>query len=298
MAINNLKINRLNFLFIMKNIIEIEQGLDTQKIIVDVSNLSVGDKYKKRIKKFIEVANSNFKFRNPNEILSTLKIKESKRSSYNIEENKIRVKEAEDIYHELFHTLTTIILKKASIVGFNQWNNYIDMAISLNEGYTDLLSKQYFDAKIYYNKEANIANKVELIIGKARMQQMYSSNDLMGIINFLAQYTSKMEAVSFITLMDKLNGCKSESKKSIRIMNICSNYLVNLYLSFLSESYRKGMITNFDVNQKLSIFKEQFAKYAFDSKIVKRQYLRSNDYYDITSKLSNESFQKQLSKKS
>ena len=48
---------------------------------------------------------------------------------------------------------------------------------------------------------------------------------------------------------------------------------------------------------RLSIFKEEFTKYAFYNDDVEKEYLKSSDYLDITSKLSNSNFREELRKK-
>ena len=80
-------------------------------------------------------------------------------------------------------------------------------------------------------------------------------------------------------------------------MNILSNYLVDVYLNVLIESYSRGKFDKADINIFLSIFNEEFTKYAFYNDDIEKEYLRSSDYLDITSKLSNGNFQEQLRKK-
>ena len=49
--------------------------------------------------------------------------------------------------------------------------------------------------------EANIVSKVELMLGKEKMRNMYTSNDLIGLIEFLSKHSSKQEAIGFITTL-------------------------------------------------------------------------------------------------
>ena len=80
-------------------------------------------------------------------------------------------------------------------------------------------------------------------------------------------------------------------------MSILSNYLVDVYINDLVTQYEVGILSYADIYNKLDKFKDIFVKYAFDDKKLKKKYLRSSDYLDITSKLSNGNFQKQLRKK-
>ena len=80
MAINNLKINKIKFEYLLKNIKPVEQTEDKQEIIVDIDKLTIDEKYKPYLKHFIKKTNANFNFRNSNEILRTLKINKLKKS--------------------------------------------------------------------------------------------------------------------------------------------------------------------------------------------------------------------------
>lgn len=306
MAIKNLNINKLKCAFFYQKILELEPILGKQEITIDINELTIDEKYKPYIKKFIKKTKADFNFRNPNETLRTLKVTKLKKSKakkhgatgyYNFYNNKIKIYIIDTIYHELFHAFTYHETAKNYFCGFNQGNDYLDIANSLNEGYTDLLTKRYFDIEIAYMMEANIASKIELMLGKEKMRSMNTANDLRGLIEFLSKHSSKQEAIGFITMMDKLDNYDYESKKAINLMNILSNYLVDVYLNFLAENYSLGIIDNADVNSELTKFKDKFVKHAFDDKKLKKEYLRSSDYLDITSKLSNGNFQKQLRKK-
>ena len=68
-------------------------------------------------------------------------------------------------------------------------------------------------------------------------------------------------------------------------------------MNVLIEYYSRGKFDKADINIFLSIFNEEFTKYAFYNDDIEKEYLRSSDYLDITSKLSNDHFQKQLRKK-
>ena len=220
---------------------------------------------------------------------------------YNDLNNKIYVgKNIDDsIYHELFHAFT--IYKKnilSTVSGFNYTNIHTDIARRLNEGYTDLLTNRYFDSVVSYMIEANIARKTELILGEKNMQNLYASNNLYAIIKSLSKFSSEEEAIAFISSVDKLGIYRNNIKKSIQFMNILSNYLVDVYVNVLVEFYSRGKFDKEDINIFFSIFKEEFTNYAFyDDDYIEKEYLRSSDYLDITSKLSNGNFQKQLRKK-
>ena len=64
MAINNLKINKIKFEYLLKNIKPVEQTEDKQEITVDIDELTIDEKYKPYLKHFIKKTNANFNFRN------------------------------------------------------------------------------------------------------------------------------------------------------------------------------------------------------------------------------------------
>ena len=163
MAINNLKINKIKFEYLLKNIKPVEQIKDKQEITVDIDELTIDEKYKPYIKEFIKKTSANFNFRNPNEKLKTLAIKPkpilltlmhpTSEASYDIFNNKIYAgKNIDDsIYHELFHAFTSYKKNALSTVsGFNYTNIHANIARRLNEGYTDLLTNRYFDIDVAY----------------------------------------------------------------------------------------------------------------------------------------------------
>ena len=310
MAINNLKINKIKFEYLLKNIKPVEHIEDKQEITVDIDELTMDEEYKLYIKEFVKKTSANFNFNNPNEKLETLTIKlktvlqtllfPTSEAEYNSLNNKIYVgKNIDDsIYHELFHVFTTYKKNILSTVsGFNYTNIHTDIARSLNEGYTDLLANRYFDSVVSYMIEANIARKTEIILSEKNMQNLYASNNLYAIIKSLSKFSSEEEAIAFISSTDKLSIYRNNIKRSIQIMNILSNYLVDVYLNVLVEFYSRGKFDKEDINIFFSIFKEEFTNYAFYNDDVEKEYLRSSDYLDITSKLSNGNFQKQLQKK-
>ena len=305
MSIDALKINKINYIskYAIKRIPSVEQ----ENIVIDIDNLQIDSMYKPYLREFINKT-SNFNFRNINKTLETLnitniKFPESllkvKEGDYSIIENKIRIRKdkIDSLYHELFHAFTSWREDSAIGCGFYQEDLGYNIGSSLDEGYTDLLFKDIFNNEINYTVEANIANKLQLILTKEKMQEMYTSNNLIDIVEFLSQYSSKQESVSFIILMDKLDKYNYENKKTIRLMNILSNYLVDVYVNVLVEFYSQGKFDKEDINISFSIFKEEFTKYAFYNDDIEKEYLRSSDYLDITSKLSNDHFREQLRKK-
>lgn len=111
--------------------------------------------------------------------------------------------------HELFHAAASknhfssgfyhTILSKGHVsykLQIGKW---------LNEGYTELLNIRYFGSNFgrSYIHEVFLMNKLEHIIGKDKMEQLYINSDLKGLINEINKYLSKKETMTF-TLKKKV----------------------------------------------------------------------------------------------
>ena len=64
--VNNLKINKIKFKYLLKNIKPVEHIKDKQEITVNIDELTIDEKYKPYIKEFVKKTSTNFNFRNPN----------------------------------------------------------------------------------------------------------------------------------------------------------------------------------------------------------------------------------------
>ncbi len=216
---------------------------------------------------------------------------------YNISTHEIKVSLpiSDCIYHELFHAFSSFKVDGEMYgSGFWLYNKHGDIGLMLNEGYTDLLAFRYFCNSISYGKEANIAQKLEFMVGKQRMEEMYGSNNLLGLVQFLSSYSSFDYAVKFLMILDKFSVHKSICPKDIKIINDVSNYLVELYLNYLLTEYKLGKIDISVLTERLEEFKSHFSDYIFNSDWLKSYYECSSEYEDITNKLSKDYFQKTM----
>lgn len=144
----------------------------------------------------------------------------------------------------------------------------------MNEGYTDLLVKRYLNTEIFYTVEANIASKIELIFRKEEMETLYCNNGLSKFIQILSAYSSKQEVLRFLLQYDKLDKLNYEDKRMIKVVNVLSNYLIDIYLTVLVEKYMQEKITSIEMSHALSEFKEKFADYTFGDKELESYYLK------------------------
>lgn len=144
--------------------------------------------------------------------------------SYNTNKNRLTViDKASDeissiICHELLHMASTIETQHTTFVGFHQENKATKktIGVALNEGYTEYLNKKYFNSTLEttYENEIDIAERIEFIIGKDKMQELYFTANLNGLIDELAKYTTVEKAISIIKDLDKI--MKSKEKQEIK----------------------------------------------------------------------------------
>ena len=112
------------------------------------------------------------------------------------------------IDHELFHAATTIIEPETGNIfcGFLQIRNNVEIGRSINEGYTQYITENLFGKKKKllqaYGYEKSIAQVVEMIVGKEKMQSLYFNANLKGLVDCLKQYTDEEKIYNFFTTLD------------------------------------------------------------------------------------------------
>ena len=116
------------------------------------------------------------------------------------------------INHELFHASTTINDKDTEMIycGFQQISNKKKkIGEGLNEGYTQYLTEKYFGKEnslnTAYTYEKRIAETLEIIVGKEKMQSLYFNANLHGLVEYLKKYAPEYDIYKFISTLDFLN---------------------------------------------------------------------------------------------
>lgn len=142
------------------------------------------------------------------------------------------------VTHELFHATASKNLFSSgfhhSILSNGHTGSQIQIGRWLNEGYTELLNIRYFGSNYgrSYTHEVFLMNKLEHIIGKEKMEQLYINSDLKGLINEINKYLDKKETMSFIKE-------KSLSKRLLYLqkmyINKCKNERIVIDNSFVSQ---------------------------------------------------------------
>ena len=162
--------------------------------------------------------NLSIKERNKNilDYLNILIAGVSAAAEYDPKTNKMYIVEKDEdkiknlIAHELLHMSSSKEDESVSCCGFHQINKQskVNIGIALNEGYTEHLNQQYFFPDYFedsYLHEQSIAYEIEKIVGKKKMEQLYFSADLYGLIQELTKYASLEEVIMFLRDFDKLH---------------------------------------------------------------------------------------------
>ena len=169
------------------------------------------------------------------------KDKENASASYKISENKIYFLPGykSSLFHEFLHMISTILDKDEKITGF--YHTYttpkmkLGIGIGLTEGYTDLLANRYFNTSIQYNIEEDIAEIIELLIGRRKMEHLYLTSNQYGLIKELEKYTSLVEVSEFLMRLDDI--CIIGSKKELTEKD--KDKINNIYNTTISSFLRK-----------------------------------------------------------
>ncbi len=232
----------------------------------------ISSEVKEEIYKFIDVIFKNFElpvlvnfFNNINGLC--VKEGKSKHSSvYNAYLNSIHYNYIGTIYHELFHMSSTHLESDGDNINCFTGFSFISvksqifcmckLGVSLNEGYTELLTERYFldafnNTSDYYMVERNIASYVEKIVGKSLMERLYLNGNLKGLIDELNKYNSYEEITQFFTNFDlaftylRLNSwlVTTKIKKVQESLANVYKFLISSYINKLKIDLNNNRIT-------------------------------------------------------
>lgn len=229
---------------------------DFNKIIYDFytileknfSNCSLGSFYTNLRSLKVKVRNYNIL-----DLISMRLFETLDAGSYNTKKNKFTlIDEGGEVVksiicHELLHMSSTIETKYITFSGFFQENKKTKKTIgtALNEGYTEYLNQKYFNSVLEsnYENEIIIAERLEFIIGKDKMQELYFSANLNSLIDELSKYTTEENAISIIQDLDKVMKSKEkEESKRLRYAKIC-NSIAKIYIEQQHQLLDEGKIS-------------------------------------------------------
>ena len=187
-------------------------------------NKIITDLYKEYLIKFILTLiskNANFDFTIFKKNIKSLNIVITNRENeiwtaqYDNKKNIIYIQEEQlnlglledNLYHELFHMLTSRNKHQIEYIGF-QKNGVFGKGI--NEGYTQVLCKRYFNLETGgYQVEEIISRSLEYIVSKSLMENFYSKAKFNELISEIAKYNNDINEtyrlLSDIDILLKLN---------------------------------------------------------------------------------------------
>ena len=186
--------------------------------------------------------------------------------TYDSIDNKIRIYQNEDdvIYHELFHMASNILAKNGNYTGLCRKKGDYCIGLAINEGYTEYLTKKYFRFESdSYEFEVFVASKLEQIIGKDKLQSLYLSADLYGLIEELSKYANKKAIENFLLRLDHYSGRYNTEFISDR-ENKFLKLLKNNIIDFLIKCYDNKI----DLNGAISLEEKTRRKYNFEKEIL------------------------------
>ena len=248
------------------------------KVEHDVLNLEEIAKreYGDCLVKFLTVLNNNFSKEDLNNFYNniySLKFKDKNFkfinklfnqrtiAEYCLNDNEIKINKDnyhKSIYHELFH-MASANRSNNYCGGFSQGNNNVGYGI--DEGYTDLLTQRYFVkedfSSIKYRYLRGISQKIEVIVGKEKMESLYMNADLLGLINELKLYSTEENVMKFITNMDFVYKYMSYGKMFGARKKLVNKALREI-VEFIVKTYTNKLIRE---KEKIGFSKEKFVEY-------------------------------------
>ena len=189
------------------------------------------------------------------------------------------------LFHELFHMASSVYDNGISYIGFSQKNHKEGtwrIGDGINEGYTELLRRRACDEKkelttINYNVSVEIVKRLEEIVGKDRMQQLYFKADLPGLIKELEKYSTEDEIAQFISGTDFIYNKLEFRNIDDNIIEMIRESFKNVYEYMFKALVRKEKLNYedglIDEKELVKIIADKVMKYEKDHYIDYKYYI-------------------------
>lgn len=203
------------------------------KLISDGSNLSL-DYFHDNLET-LNVSYYNFWFYNRMSDSNVL-------GSYSLLENEIYIDKKGSLRilaHELLHVLGSKIDGPEYKSGFHYANakDRIHLGKYFNEGYVEVLADRYFGMRSTpaYAKDKVFATLIEDVVGREKMEELYSHGDIEGLFDELLPYTTEDKLVNFFKDVEKNHKLKSDkdgytTKEQLQAFARCENFCLECWL--------------------------------------------------------------------
>lgn len=185
----------------------VDHYIDKDNVFVNTGN----DKTDEILNRFLDTMNKNFDredlknlYDNIIWVLLKKKFRFKNHGDYDLIDNVIKGNEEDVITYELLHLSSNPYDETSDYCGFSYTiDNYL-IGIGLDEGYTELLNRRYFNSetKTSYENQIITCEYLEKIVGQKNMEKMYLNANLHGLIKELKKYYSLQEIERFIIAVD------------------------------------------------------------------------------------------------
>ena len=189
--------------------------------------------------------------------------------------------------NELIHLATSYTRGVLTSTGFQQTIPGVQMVgMGLNEGYTELINRRYFQQKLpenasepinVYEEQQIFAYGIEKLIGRKTMEKLFFDADLEGLVTEMSKYADINVVLDIIKKIDEFHISKEQITKEQLSAEIKTT-LANLIQKRIDKTYHEGRIRQ-DQYESLSL---ENALYLYGQEIIKQ---KNNLYFygDITS---------------
>lgn len=152
-------------------------------------------------------------------------------ANYNPIKNVINITDEKSFPHELNH-MSSSYYDGDDYSGLSQNG----LGIGINEGYTELLTERYYFHGDSYPVERKIANNLEKITEKDKMEECYYTANLYDFVEELKQYDSEENVLNFLNCVDIISDlvdnyvlCRLYYHMLIKCMKKANLYLLKWY---------------------------------------------------------------------
>lgn len=179
---------------------------------------------------------------------------------------ELDISEEELLFHELMHMASTNYSAMGSKTGLELSDL---LGVQLNEGYTDYLTRKYFTRGYKYTEshENNImiAKGIENIIGSERMEELFFTSNINGLIDELSKYISRENVIKLLFLIDRVPDISDKSKEFDYVIKQISLLNEQKLIMDLTE----GKITQKEYEEQYAIKVKEYRMYQMWSEDTK-----------------------------
>ncbi len=228
------------------------------------------------LKEFSKIADESFKRLDIMELLKGPK-NDLVAGEYLPGKNAIIIYEYSSILHELIHFLSTLNIDNQIVLSGFRINNYKrndidinDIGVGINEGYTELLNVRFspinvstYLYKIFpsssthsYPKETGIMKKLDKVLGKNTMLNLYLKHDLLGLIDELYNKGMSYNKIKYLIMGLDFYLFANDSKYKIQYKEQEKEVLNNIKKIISNKPVNCSMKDNIDIRELVKEMKK------------------------------------------